>query len=120
MQDNLYREIILEHWQHPQNYGQLENIDVTSSAKNPLCGDELTVFMQLEQGRIQDIAFTASGCAISIASASIITDYVKDMPITQACALTPNDILTQLELTLTPARQKCALLILQAIEAAKE
>ena len=76
---DLYREEILEHWQNPQNFGKMRDADVVIEQTNPLCGDVITMYFKLDKKRltIDDVRFTASGCAISIAAASILSGALK-------------------------------------------
>ena len=71
--DDLYREHILDHYSNPRNHGTIEDADATAEGMNPLCGDELTVGLRIDAGRITDIKFHGRGCAISQASASILS-----------------------------------------------
>ncbi len=75
--DGLYQEVILDHNRHPHNFRVMPESDHRAEGYNPLCGDRVTIFLQLEEGRISDVSFQGSGCAISTASASILTDAVK-------------------------------------------
>ena len=77
MSDNLYREEILEHYQNPQNFGKLSRYDISSKQTNPFCGDEIEMFVKIDKSRITDVAFIGKGCAISQASASMLTDLIK-------------------------------------------
>jgi nitrogen fixation NifU-like protein len=81
---NLYQEIILEHSRKPKNSGVLEDVSGKAQGNNPLCGDRVTVFVKLDGDRIQDARFDARGCAISVASASIMTEMVKGMTVSDA------------------------------------
>ena len=83
----LYQEVILDHNKHPRNFGEIEGADRHADGYNPLCGDRLAVYLNLDGDRIVDVAFLGSGCAISKASASLMTDAVKGMTITEARAL---------------------------------
>ena len=74
---DLYRDVILDHNRQPRNFGRLEPADATAEGYNPLCGDRLSVFVRLEGDRIQDLRFEGKGCAISTASASLMTEAVK-------------------------------------------
>ena len=80
----LYQEIILDHNKNPKNYGELEHYNHSSEGYNPLCGDRLNIYLQIEEERIKDIHFVASGCAISKASASVMTIELKGKTIEQA------------------------------------
>ena len=74
----LYQEIILEHGKNPRNLGKTENFNKDAKGNNPLCGDNVHVYLKLnEQRKVEDISFEGSGCAISMASASIMTDLIK-------------------------------------------
>jgi nitrogen fixation protein NifU and related proteins len=111
MEDPLYREIILEHWQHPQNFGVIEGADFDESGNNPLCGDQLRLTGKVEEGKLTQIAFTGQGCAISRASASLLTERIEGQTIEEIGKLSATDVLDELGLSLTPARMKCALLV---------
>lgn len=80
----LYQQIILDHNKNPKNYGEPENYNHTSEGYNPLCGDRLNIYLQIEDDKIEDIRFVASGCAISKASASVMTTELKGKTIEQA------------------------------------
>src|SRR6266496_2782543 len=75
--DELYQELILEHYRHPRNYGQLEDANRSAEGFNPLCGDRLNLYLKLKDGVIEDARFEGQGCAISTASASLLTEAVK-------------------------------------------
>lgn len=85
--DDLYREVILDHYSHPRNHGRLDPHDVAAEGANPLCGDELTVFVRLADGRIHDVRFVGHGCSISQSSASMMTEAVKGKSVEEARAL---------------------------------
>ena len=74
---DLYQEVIIDHNRSPRNFGKLANADKTLEGFNPLCGDHLMLYLNMEDGRIADIRFDGSGCAISVASASLMTDAMK-------------------------------------------
>ena len=74
---DLYRDVILDHNKHPRNFGRLEHPDAHADGHNPLCGDRLSVFVKLDGDRIEDLRFEGKGCAISTASASLMTEAVK-------------------------------------------
>lgn len=81
---DLYQEVIVDHNRSPRNFGKLENADRSLEGYNPLCGDRLTVYLKLDGDQITDIRFDGSGCAISIASASLMTEAMKDKTIAEA------------------------------------
>jgi len=80
----LYQEVILDHNKNPKNYGKLERANHSSEGYNPLCGDHLNLYLQVEDGRIRDLSFEASGCAISKASASLMTAELKGKSVAEA------------------------------------
>jgi nitrogen fixation NifU-like protein len=85
--EDLYQEIIVDHNRHPANFRAMADADRTVEADNPLCGDQLTLFLKLADERIVDIAFQGSGCAISVASASLLTERLKGATVAEAEAL---------------------------------
>jgi nitrogen fixation protein NifU and related proteins len=85
--DDLYREVILDHYSHPRNHGRLDPHDVAAEGANPLCGDELTVFVRVADGRIDDVRFIGHGCSISQSSASMMTEAVKGRSLEEARGL---------------------------------
>src|SRR3954454_6140973 len=94
--DDLYKETILDHYQHPRNRGQLEDPDVATRGHNPLCGDEVLLGVKFDGDVIQDIAFGGGGCSIGQASASMMTEAVKGRPLNEATALSASfkDLMT--------------------------
>jgi nitrogen fixation NifU-like protein len=117
--DPIYREIILEHWQHPQNYGVIKNADFDVTENNPLCGDELRLTGKIQNGIVTKIAFSGEGCAISRASASLFTEEIKGKSTQEIKKITTENVLHALGIELTPARTKCALLVYNTIVKAK-
>lgn len=116
MQDDLYREIILEHWKNPQNYRVLSDNDIDITEQNKSCGDTIRLMIKFKDGKITEIAFLGDGCAISKASASMLTEQIKNMKISSLNKLTQDKVLQNLGLNLTPARMKCALLSFVALK----
>lgn len=112
---NLYRDEILEHFRDPQNFGKLSAFDNSSRQHNPLCGDEIEMFVKLEGDNIYDIGFTGRGCAISISSASILTEYVKEKDTKRASKISDEDMMGLLGVEVSDARKKCALLGLSVL-----
>ena len=85
--NDLYQEVILDHNKRPRNYRTLEDASHHAEGYNPLCGDRLTLYLKVEGGRIQEVGFQGNGCAISKASASLMTDAVKGRPVEEVLAL---------------------------------
>ncbi len=113
---SLYQAIILDHAKNPRNCGHIEHADRHGDAKNPTCGDSLSMDILTENGLISDIRFTGQGCAISQASASLLSESVKGKPIETALNLGTDDILALLSVELSPNRLKCALLSLETLK----
>lgn len=110
MEDQLYREIILEHYKNPLNYGVISNPDFEVTDSNPLCGDEIRITGNIDSGAISGIKFESEGCAISKAAASIMTEFFLGKKVKEVIKIRPEDFLVLLEINLSPSRTKCALL----------
>lgn len=118
---DIYKEIILDYYKNPRNYGKLENPDIKAKDSNPLCGDEIEIQIKLDdrKERIEEIKFYGKGCAISQASASMLTEMVEGMKIEEIKKLSKEDILEMLgNPNLGPLRIKCALLGLKVLKLA--
>jgi nitrogen fixation NifU-like protein len=117
LSDDIYREIILDHYRNPRNKGKLVDADVSIHDSNPLCGDEIDIHLKVEEGKIKNIKFEGRGCAISQASASMLTEMVIEKPLSAVKEIAKNDILENIGLlNLGPARIKCALLSLKVLK----
>jgi nitrogen fixation NifU-like protein len=114
--DDLYRDYILEHYRRPHNFGVLDNATASYEGANPLCGDRITLQLRLAGDRVVGVGFTGRGCAISQASASLLTDEIKGKPVADAAAMTSQDVLDMLGIEISPARLKCALLSLDTLQ----
>jgi nitrogen fixation NifU-like protein len=116
--EDLYRENILDHYQNPRNYGTLDHPDITYQDDNPLCGDVIRIDLKLDQDdRITEVAFSGEGCAISQASASMLTEEILGKTLDEVRQLSKDDILEMLGIQLGPVRIKCALLSLKVLKA---
>jgi nitrogen fixation protein NifU and related proteins len=118
--DQLYREVILDHYKNPRNHGVIEDADAHAEGKNPLCGDETEIFVKFgsDGATIEDIKFHGRGCAISQAATSMLTEMVKGKQASEVATLTRDDILEEVGIPLTPVRLKCALLGLTTLKLA--
>ncbi len=114
--DDLYRDYILEHYRRPHNFGVLDAPTASFEGANPLCGDRITMQIGIRDGVVKEIAFTGRGCAISQASASLLTDEIMGMPVEKAEAFRADDLLDLLGIEISPARLKCAMLSLETLE----
>lgn len=112
---DIYREAILDHYKHPHNFGHLDKPDVKVEEGNVTCGDRISMEIKVNKDSIEDIRFTGDGCAISQASASMLTEKVKGMKISEVKKLKTNDIIAMLGTTLTASRTKCATLSLEVL-----
>jgi len=114
--DELYREVILDHFRQPRNQGQLPDAQIKAEGVNPLCGDEITVWLKLNDGRIQDAHFLGKGCAISQAAASMLTEELKGKSLEDVRQFTKEQMLDLLGVDVNPMRLKCALLALKIVK----
>ncbi|MCK4635964.1 MAG: iron-sulfur cluster assembly scaffold protein [Candidatus Moranbacteria bacterium] len=113
---NIYQEQILEHYHNPLNQKKIKNPTHKSCGNNSSCGDSLCIDLKIEDDKIKEISFSGEGCAISQATASMLSEEVKNKKIDFVKKLNKNDILKILELELSPARLKCALLSLETLQ----
>jgi len=120
MNDEIYRELILEEYKRPKNKGRLAKATHESACKNPLCGDELAVTLLVRNGIMHDIKFEGVGCAISQASASLFTEHIKGKTVEAIGKMDEKVILELLGIDLNPMRMKCAVLIMRCVAAALE
>jgi len=120
---DFYREQILDHWQNPQNFGKLAKADLVVEQINPLCGDEVTFYFKFQrvkgsksQSKISDVSFIGRGCAISIASASILSEVIKGKRVKELERITGEKVLDLIGGPVAPARLKCAFLPFEVIK----
>jgi nitrogen fixation NifU-like protein len=117
--DDLYRDEILEHYRNPHNFGTLDEPTLVKEGSNPLCGDRITLMLEIDDdGTVKDVAFTGRGCAISQASASMLTDEIKGKPLSEVANTGRQDVLDNLGIEISPARMKCAMLSLETLKSA--
>src|SRR5689334_4324425 len=116
--DDLYREVILDHYKNPRHHGTLDPHDFSYEDENPLCGDKLRIDVRLDEDkRVKEVAFTGRGCAISQASASMLTETIMGKTLDEVKQIGKDDILQMLGIELGPVRLKCALLSLKVLKA---
>jgi nitrogen fixation protein NifU and related proteins len=108
---DMYQEIILQHYRSPHNFGTLADADFSGEESNPLCGDHILVQLKLDGTRqtISEVKFSGDGCAISVASASMLTDKLANLKLEDAQKLNRDDVLKLVGIPLSPVRVKCAL-----------
>ncbi len=111
----MYREEILEHWRNPLNFGKIEDASLIIDQINPLCGDQVTFYFEIKNGKVKNVKFTGNGCAISIASASLLSENIKNQKISILAKITGEDVLKLIGGSVAPARLKCAFLALEAV-----
>ena len=117
--EQLYREVILDHYRSPRNHGLLEPADAVADGQNPLCGDEVTVSVRFGDGDvIEAVGFEGRGCAISQAATSMLTDLVKGRSAREVAAMPKDELLDEIGIPLTPVRLKCAILGLWVLKVA--
>ncbi len=116
--DQLYREVILDHYKSPRNHGTIESPDAHADGMNPLCGDEISIDVAFDGDTISDVKFSGRGCAISQAATSMLTELIVGKSAAEAAALQKDDLLEEMPIPLTPVRLKCALLGLGTLRVA--
>ena len=114
--DDLYRDYILEHYRRPHNFGTMDDATTSYEGANPLCGDRITMQLGVKDGVVTDVGFTGRGCAISQASASLLTDEVKGKPVEAVAGIQAVDLLDLLGIEISPARLKCAMLSFDSLQ----
>lgn len=116
--DDLYREVIIEHYKNPSYRGKLDPHDISFADNNPLCGDHIEITLRLdESGNVKEALFDGHGCAISQASADLLMESIIGKPLEEVKQLKKDDILEMLGIELGPVRLKCALLSLKVLKA---
>ncbi len=108
---DIYQERILQHYRSPKNFGPLEHPDLSGEESNPLCGDHIRIELRLDpsKSKVEEIRFSGDGCAISMASASMLTQKVAGQPLAAVEKVTRDDVLQLVAISLSPVRIKCAL-----------
>lgn len=114
---DLYRDEILDHYKNPHNFGEIEGANATHEEFNPLCGDQMSLQLRIDNGQLTKVGFTGEGCAIFLASSSLLTDYIKGKKVNELKKLDGAEVLKILGMEgISPARLKCALLSFEALK----
>ena len=118
LSEYMYQENILEHYKSPHNFGTLPSANASAKESNPLCGDVMELQLKVEDGVIRAAKFSGKGCAISIASASMLTDELRGKTVEEAKKLDKEHVLEMLGVPVSPGRQKSAFLSLKTLKIA--
>jgi nitrogen fixation protein NifU and related proteins len=116
--DQLYREVILDHYKNPRGHGVIEGADAQAEGQNPLCGDEVAIFVALDGDKIENVRFRGRGCAISQAATSMLVEMVRGRTVDEVASMPRDELLEEVGIPLTPVRLKCALLGLGVLKVA--
>jgi nitrogen fixation protein NifU and related proteins len=116
--EELYRDNILDHYKNPRSHGEIEQADAQAEGMNPLCGDEVSIFVALDGDTIEDIKFRGRGCAISQAATSMLMEIVNGRSAAEVADMSRDELLDEVGIPLTPVRLKCALLGLGVLKVA--
>ena len=120
LDQQMYREVILDHYKNPRGHGLIEDADAHAEGQNPLCGDEVTISVRFapDGETIDDVGFEGRGCAISQAATSMLTEMVKGRKAAEVAELPKEELLEEIGIPLTPIRLKCAILGLGVLKVA--
>ena len=118
--DQMYREVILDHYKNPRGHGTMEHPDAEADGQNPLCGDEVSIYVAFgaDGDTIEEVKFSGRGCAISQAATSMLMDMVTGKKATEVAVLDKQELLDEIAIQLSPVRLKCALLGLTTLKVA--
>jgi nitrogen fixation NifU-like protein len=117
--DDFYRDYILDHYRNPRNFGTLDAPDASAEDLNPLCGDQIRMDLRVDgEGRVSEVKFSGKGCAISQASASMLTETVAGMKLSDVARLSKETVLENVGIGISPTRMKCAMLGLRVLKSA--
>jgi nitrogen fixation NifU-like protein len=119
-EDDLYQEFIIELWKHPRNFGKIQKADKEAEIYNSSCGDRINLYLKIRRGVVTEASFTGLGCAISQASASLFTSFIKGKKISELEKISRDDVLSliKIDLSKNPTRMRCALLPYEAMKKA--
>jgi nitrogen fixation NifU-like protein len=117
LSDEIYKEIIMDHYKNPRNFGKIEGADFSAEDNNPLCGDHVEMAVKLSDGKVADVKFIGRGCAVSMAASSIITELIQGMSLEDLRKFDKEQLLEAMgNPDLGPVRVKCALLPLKTLK----
>ena len=118
--ESMYREVILDHYKNPRGHGVIDGADAQADGLNPLCGDEVTIYVEFgaDGETIEDVKFRGQGCAISQAATSMLTELVKGRKAADVASMPRDELLDEVGIPLSPIRLKCALLGLGVLKVA--
>jgi len=114
----MYSEIILDHYKNPHNFGKIEDTDAHAIDYNPACGDEVEIFLKINNGKVSEVRFEGRGCAISQATASMLTNEIKGKAVNEIAKLDDKFVFELVGVNLSPVRRNCALLSLKVLKLA--
>ena len=113
--EEIYKENILDHFKNPRNFGEIKICEICHSELNPTCGDMVKIFVKLKNGNIKEAKFKGNGCAISMASASMLTEKIKGRNLKEVKKMSEREIHEMLGIHLGPVRLKCGMLSLKTL-----
>jgi nitrogen fixation protein NifU and related proteins len=118
--EQMYREVILDHYRNPRGHGIIDPADASAEGQNPLCGDEVSIYVAFAEDRetIEEVKFSGRGCAISQAATSMLTEMAAGRTATEVAAMDKDELLEEIGIPLTPVRLKCAMLGLTTLKVA--
>jgi len=116
MDDEIYKENLLDHYRNPHNFGKLKFPDLELREFNPVCGDEIELFVNFDNDKVSEVKFSGKGCAISQASTSMLTDFIMSKTKKEISQITKEDVLNLLGIKVGIVRLKCAMLALTALQ----
>jgi len=114
-EDEIYKENILDHYKNPKNFGKLDTFTFNQKEFNPICGDQIELFINIKDSKVEDAKFIGKGCAISMASISMLTEKIKGLSLEELEKINKEDVLEMIGIPLGIVRVKCGLLSLKTL-----
>ena len=115
-EEEIYKENIIDHFRKPHNFGILDKYSFKHKEFNPICGDNFELFVQIVDNKVKDVKFKGSGCAISTAATSMLTDKIKGMYVEELNEINTDDVMEMIGIPLGVVRRKCGLLCLKTLK----